>query len=251
MAHSDLVQSVARSLDILEHTARAAEGIPLQELAERLNLQPTTVYNLARTLLARGYLEKVGRPPRYRLGPALAALASQPRNQDLQRQAALQIEALYPHLGGATVTLAQASGGEILVRLRMAPEQPGILQRPPQHLLHPYGSAAALVFQAFWGDEERDAYRQRHPFWETGGHCWQSPERLEMFVQQIRQDGCAAFQLPGEGLFKVAVPVFGPQHELLATLGASIPAAQLPEARRAEFTAQVRAAAAQLASTTA
>jgi len=179
MAHSQLVQSVLRSLDILELVASAQGGLALRDLAERLTLKGPTVHNLARTLAARGFLEKTANPPRYRLGAAVLELAYRHADNALLRRAAGALRELFDQLDGATVTLSQAVGGEVLTVLRISPERPGILQRPAGRAMHPYGTASALLFQALWSERERAAYRRRYPFWEYGAHLWGTPERLE------------------------------------------------------------------------
>ena len=67
------VQSVVRAMDVLEAVAAAGE-MGVTELARALGLHVATVHNLLRTLTARHYLLNAG--GRYRLGPAMAVLAS-------------------------------------------------------------------------------------------------------------------------------------------------------------------------------
>ena len=68
-----LVQSVGRSLDLLE--AVAAENLGLVALAERTGLGPSTAYRLLATLVDRGYVTRT-RTGRFRLGHKLLELAA-------------------------------------------------------------------------------------------------------------------------------------------------------------------------------
>ena len=69
-----LVQSVARSLEILEALA-GHEDLGLSEIAARTRLQPSTAHRLLVTLVARGYAARGQPAGRYALGHKLAELA--------------------------------------------------------------------------------------------------------------------------------------------------------------------------------
>jgi DNA-binding IclR family transcriptional regulator len=69
-----LVQSVARSLEILEALAGPDE-LGLVEIAGRTGLQPSTTHRLLATLLARGFVARNGASGRYALGHKIAELA--------------------------------------------------------------------------------------------------------------------------------------------------------------------------------
>ncbi len=246
MAHSELVQSVLRSLDILELVAASEEGLALRELSERLGLKAPTAHNLARTLASRGFLQKTTRPVRYRLGRAVVELGHLPSQQALLGRAPRALRRLFGELEGATVTLNQALGGEILTVLRISPERPGVLERPRGRTMHPYGTASAVLYQALWTEEERAAYRRRYPFWEYGAHLWADQRRLEQALDEARRKGYAAFDLPQAGAFPAAAPVFADNHELLAAVGASLPGEKLSPQRRRRLIQRVVAAAGRL-----
>lgn len=76
IAHaSESVRSVERALDLL--TALGAEGkaMSIAQAAARIGLSRPTLYRLAETLAARGFVHIEGRPTRLSLGPAVLALA--------------------------------------------------------------------------------------------------------------------------------------------------------------------------------
>jgi len=69
-----LVQSVGRSLDLLEALAEPGE-LGLVELSTRVGLQPSTVHRLLSTLVDRGYAVQSAATGRYLLGYKLIELA--------------------------------------------------------------------------------------------------------------------------------------------------------------------------------
>jgi IclR family acetate operon transcriptional repressor len=62
------IQSVARALDIIEVLAGGRDGMTLSELSERIELNSSTCHHLISTLVARGYVEHLGRSRGYALG---------------------------------------------------------------------------------------------------------------------------------------------------------------------------------------
>lgn len=243
MPSNAFVQSVTRSLDILERVAGSEDGITLQELALALDVAPSTAHNLARTLVARGYLEKASRPTRYRLGYAVFALAQMQQRRRFLQQAAGIVQELAGEIAGATVTLVEARGPELHVVLRVSPELPGRLQQPEGMSMNAYISAHGLVYQAFWTEAERMAYRRRYPFDEFGAHVWQDMAHLEQAIAQVRDCGYAQPTQGTKDLFRIAVPVFSTMHTLAASLGVSLPLARIPLASQPAIRDAVIAAA--------
>ena len=69
MKTSNLIQSVERALDILELVSKyQREGIGVLHLARKVGLNSSTVHNLVRTLMARGYLSQIEISKKYCLG---------------------------------------------------------------------------------------------------------------------------------------------------------------------------------------
>ena len=247
MASNDLVQSVIRGLDILEIIARADDGATLQGIAQALQVAPPTAHNIARTLVARGYLEKSSRPTRYRLGNAIFALVRLQEQRQFLQQAGGVVQLLAREMAGATVTLVEARGCELQVLLRASPELPGLLQRPDHRTMDAYLSAHGLVFQAFWTESERTLCRRRYPFDEFGAHAWRSLAQLDETVAEVRRRGYASPPSKTGDIFRVVAPIFTAAHTLIASLGMSLPSAKLSPDDRERIIDKVTTAARQLA----
>lgn len=219
-----MVQAVDRALDVLEAAYAAPDGLTLQALVEATGLRPTTAHNLAATLVQRGYLSKSARPTRYRAGPALASLAMATHEMERGRWLEAAVRDVARRWPDATVTAAVDRGGEVTVVARMSPDLPQRMQHPSHQMLGPYHSVSALVFQAFWPQERRTAYRQRYPFDEYGTAAWPTEAALAACLDEVRRQGCAV--LCADGLLRVAAPVFTSGDELIASLGVAKPVAE-------------------------
>ena len=218
MAGSDPVQSVVRALDIVDRVAQSPEGVSLMVLARMLDVSPSTAHNLVRTLVLKRYLEKAGEPPRYRLGRAIVGLFEQRQHHWLLEQAAEQLANLRKQFSAAVATLSQALGGEIVTLLRMSPERPGLVQQPMGMRQAAYTSASSLVYLAFWDDEQRQSYMRQFAFEDFGAPTWRSIDQLEDFLADVRRVGYSA-RGAGEGLARVAAPVWGRGGQLEAVVG--------------------------------
>lgn len=70
------VQSIVRAFAILETVARTPEGVGLSDIARRVGLHSSTVFNLARTMAELGYLDQEAPDRRYRIGRPLLCLGA-------------------------------------------------------------------------------------------------------------------------------------------------------------------------------
>jgi len=224
MAKNSLVQSVVRALDILDMVAGAEDGLTLQGIAGRLEVPPPTAYNLARTLLTRGYLEKTAHPARYRLGPALLDILRWRSERALLQRAGDELRTLSATFPQATLVFCEHVGGEISAVLRISAERPSVLQRNYQHAMAPYASVSSLVFLALWSEAEREQYRARHPFEEFGVRVWRDRAALDAFLTEVRRAGYACLPVSEtSGSLRIAAPVFAPEGPLVASVGLLLP----------------------------
>ena len=109
--------------------------------------------------------------------------------------------------------------------------------------MHPYGTGTALVFQAFWREEVRSAYRARHEFWEYGAHIWDTEERLEKVIARIRRKGYSAETIRGRHTLPVTAPVFSSGNQLIGVIGAGISQKGLTTRRKNQCVAHIVRAA--------
>ncbi|MDZ4198376.1 MAG: helix-turn-helix domain-containing protein [Kiritimatiellia bacterium] len=220
MAGKETVQSLERGMAILEAVAASEEGLSLSDLAARLGVLPTTVFNLARTLVLRGYLDKGGRPVRYRLGPGAYRLV---RNRERRRLVSetertfREMARLFPD---ATLVLAEPLGIELAASLRMDTSPPSLLERAPNWVMPPYTTAVSVCFLAFWPLSETAAYRRRHSFSEHGRAFWREETKLDAALADARRAGFVL--LTQDRPFRMAVPLRAPSGQYVAAFGLSL-----------------------------
>ena len=89
------VQSVERTLDLLEALAAAQGEVSITNLAQRTGLHVSTVHRLLATLVHRGYVRQNRESSRYYLGSKMALLGEgAPRYTELRLQAQTALSAL-------------------------------------------------------------------------------------------------------------------------------------------------------------
>ena len=255
MPRSELIQSVVRGLDVLQLAAKSEAGVTLRQMCQAIGLKQPTAHNLVRTLLSRGFLERSGRPMRYRLGPTFQRLAMEHQNHSLAWRAseamlALQGELLTlvgaapePH-GDDSLTFGRLLAGDVVMCLRLQLEGPGLIERPG-FAFAPYDAAVALLFQAYMLAGQRDLYWRQHPFARLGAMTWKTPRRLDDFLAEVRRVGYCLPQHYGPETFRMAVPVFGPDKTIVGALGLGV-WRRLSRSQRQQCIKRVRAVARQL-----
>ena len=238
------VQSVLRAMDLLELLARSEQPMALRELAERAGLKAPTAHHLLGSLVARGMARKVGSPARYASGPRLRELADLHWHRALLGAAERELTDLAARAPAGTFCLAEPVGEEVLATLRASADRPGVVLRPRADAMHPWGGATALLFQALWPAERRQAYRAAHPFWRHGAHVWADEDEADAFCREVREIALAVPPISSFRLFRAAAPVCDAGGDIVAAVGSAAKTDELTDAQCMELIEHTRAAAA-------
>ncbi len=249
MANNELVKSLMKGLDILQAASRSEDGVSLQDIANGLGMKLPTAHNLVRTLAARQFLERKGKPVRYGLGISAVELGEGYRRRVFLVNAKAVMRELDGRLPSATITLAELVSGEVTVTLRLSPELPGQFEYPVDRKFSPYSSISSLVFQAFLNERQRESFRRRYPFYEYGGHLWKSIESLDAFLKKVVRAGYAYPEfLCKDGSLRLAVPVFDSGKSIRATIGICLREGRPSQAERKAYIKEVLKAGRRLSS---
>ena len=239
------VGSVARAIALLDALAESDGGARVNELARRIEVNPSTASRLLGTLEAGGLVERAPGGP-YRLGLKLVALSDRVLGAlDIRDLARPRLTWLVQETG-ETATLSVPGGGEAIT-VDFVPSASSVvslarLGRPSVA----HATAAGKAMLAFGprvrlplaSDRELTAFTER---------TITAPKALAEELDAIRAAGVA--EAVGErepDLNALAAPVFGRGGELIAILGLQGPAARLPAAKRRALREPLRVAAAEL-----
>ena len=222
------VQSVERTLDLLEYLALSTNWMGISELSSATGLPVGTVHRLLATLAARGYVARDTHTRRYTLGPTLRMLVN------INQQAPSWVEIAEPFLrelmemSGETANLAvlereqtvyvaQAQSRRIV---RMFTE---VGNKVP---LHNTGCGKILLAYHFKDIPESVLAQMK-----SGGVTNMTitdPQQLQQELAEIRHKGYAVDnEEQEEGVRCLAVPVFGLREKIIAAMSVSGPASRL------------------------
>jgi DNA-binding IclR family transcriptional regulator len=217
-----MIQSVQRAMQILSILAESLDGLGVGEVAVRAGLTTSTAHNLLATLADGGFAERLSGPPRYRIGPGLTELSGRQESGHWKRALDEAVLEAARQLSEATVVQCEYVAGEIIARRRCSPERRGQLQRPSHQPMSPYFSASGLCWLAFGPRDDGLAIFRRFPLSDYAGHRWACRNDLTAYLNSVRSVGYVS-EASGD-LMRVSVPLYGSGNNLIATLGASIPA---------------------------
>lgn len=202
------VQSVHRSLDLLETIASRGGHLSLGELSEASRIPMATTHRLLRTLLQRGYVRQRG-DRRYALGLRMVPLGAAAN--------ALASETVHAVLADLVRDLGETSNLAVLAGRRAE----YVAQAPSRHSmrmftevgqrvdLHSTGVGKAML--AHLGEGDAAAVLGEGTLASHTAHTLVRHEDLHAALSAIRRDGYALDDEEQElGVRCVAVPVPGP-----------------------------------------
>jgi IclR family acetate operon transcriptional repressor len=226
------VQSVERTLDILEALVEFGSEVGLVEISHVVTLPLATVHRLLGTLISRGYVKQNSQNRRYSLGFRALQMGN-----DMRQRFSLRLEAR-PFLqrlmqrSGESANLAVLDDGEIVYIdqaqsariLRMFTQ---IGNRLPAHST---GSGKAML--AFLPREVVEGILRRYGMAARTPKTVTDPEALFRDLDRVRDLGYARDdEEHEEGVRCIAVPVRDASGQVVASLSISGPAARLSDER--------------------
>jgi len=215
-----MVQALSRGIAILRLAAAHPDGIRLCELAAAMQLKRTTVFNLAKTLIAEGLLEKDAGAA-YRPGPGLEALFRRPSPDAFYRRTAELLAAFHREHPETTMFYSELGLHDINGRIFFNRGTNADAQFPTDATLNPYLTVCGLIFFALAPDEQLGGLRLRHPLQLEGNDIWRSPADFARAVNRVRKQGFAESPATPRGELKFGVPVFNRDGMLAGALTVS------------------------------
>jgi IclR family acetate operon transcriptional repressor len=227
------VQSVERSLDLLERVVRNGQPMGLRELSEQCELSVGTAHRLLRVLVLKGYVRQETRSRRYAVGPTLYDLAHRlPEQSRLSEMAGPFLDQLAAETG-ESANLAALDGDQV-VYLAHA-HAPGRIMRMFTEVgnrapLHASGTGKLLL--AYVDTPAREARLNRLELSSFTKTTITSVAKLRDELDFVRANGFAFDDGEFEdGVFCIAVPVLDASANVVAAVSVSGPRTRWNPAR--------------------
>lgn len=221
-----MIQSIDRAAKILS-LLQGARRLGISELGVALELPPSTVHGIVKSLQSHGLVAQERGGNRYLLGPALVKLSSVYLDTlDVRARSIRWMHDLSRRTGFAT-RLGVELFGEVLV-IHHDRRTDGSEQMPETGATIPsHASAMGKVLLALDSDHRRDVLT--HPLKTLTGYTNVDPAQLEIEFKQIRRDSFGyevEEALIGEN--SVAAPVYDSSGAAIAALAIVVPSSEWP-----------------------
>lgn len=223
------IQVIQRAANILYAIAGVEGGCSVTQLSRITGIKVATLHRIVRSLQIEGFLTRLDHPTRYTLGPTIFDLHRLDQQQHLLTVSSEEMIRAHATLISANLVLVVPQDHVCYQRLRCIADRPGRISRLRNHLLEPYIRASTLVCLAYATSAQAQAFYKAHPFEKEGQEVWKTRQNLEEFLAKIRHEGLAIPPIPDPNFFRVAVPIFSPNQELVAVIGGYMPLSAGPQ----------------------
>jgi IclR family acetate operon transcriptional repressor len=231
------VQSVRRAFDILAAFSQEYPQLSVAEIAQRVNLNRTTVHRLVATLEAAGIVRRNPATQKYTLSARVLQLADVFMQQSDLRSVALPAMTDLRDRVNETVALHVREGN-----CRIVVAQVGA-NRDVRHMYRNVGQPIALhlgapgkVMLAYASSQDISAYLVQGPLEERTPHSVTDPETLIKELGEIAAQGYAvSWEERTLGVVSLAAPVFDVTGAAVASVNVSGPSQRIREDEIREF----------------
>jgi DNA-binding IclR family transcriptional regulator len=228
------VKSADRVLDLFELLAHAGREMSHSEIAEILQIPKSSLSQLLKNLIARGYVEVTVNGRGYRLGEALLGLSqSAGRMRDLATQSEKFLADLTQKTGeSSALNLLRGDHAEVAATV-LGPHRlvthMRLGDRAPL-----YATSGGKALLAYMPSEFQKEYLSRVQFERATPNTIHSAKVLRQEIAKIRVNGFAySHEEWTPGIIGIGVPVLDPAGEPLGAINVAIPASRFnPEMQR-------------------
>jgi IclR family acetate operon transcriptional repressor len=226
------VQSLTRGLSLLEALARAEGGLTLTDVAQRVQLAPSTAHRLLSTLEKMGYVYQSGDLGRWYVGlQAFTVGTSFLANRDFVAHSHPYMRRLMEQ-SGETANLGILDGTEAVFidQVQCRETMRTIVKLGSRVPLHASGVGKAIF--AAMPDDEIEAILKVKGLPRITANTITSPETMWQSIRVIRQRGWS-FDDEEHALSTrcVAAPVYNEHAEVLGAISIAGPSSRLPDER--------------------
>lgn len=225
-ARSGGVQSVERSLDILEALGGTDRGMGITEIGRAVDLPYATIHRLVATLAGRGYVRQDPETRKYVLGSRLVALGSVAGHtlSGLARPFLRQVV----EMTGETANLAVLEDGYVVYVAQAASTKMVRMFTEVGNRVLPHRTAVGKVLLARLPRAEAIRILQRNGLPSATARSITDLDRLVTELEATERRGYGLdIEEQEEGVCCIAVPVAGVRTGLVAALSVSGPSSRI------------------------
>ena len=226
------VQSLTRGLSILDCLARAEGGLTLTDVAQRVQLAPSTAHRLLSTLEKMGYVYQAGDLGRWYVGlQAFTVGTSFLANRDFVAQSHPYMRRLMEQSGEtANLGILDGTDAVFIDQVQCREMMRTIVKLGSRVPLHASGVGKAMF--AAMPDDEIEAILKVKGLPRITANTITSPETMWAAIRVIRQRGWS-FDDEEHALSTrcVAAPIYNEHAEVLGAISLAGPSSRLPDER--------------------
>lgn len=224
------VQTLDRSLDVLEVLAQAKEALGVTEIGNRISLHKSTVHRILHTLCHRGYVERVRDNERYQLGIKTVELGIRFFNDLEIRKVASPVLNDLAKLLDEVVHLVLPDEGEVVYidkaeSSHVVSMHSKVGRRAPMHC-----TAVGKALLSTFPEEEVRHILEVKGMTRYTPHTIVEPDALMVYLREIKVSRISVETEENEiGIICLGTPVFDYSGRAIGAISVSGPAERIKE----------------------
>jgi DNA-binding IclR family transcriptional regulator len=218
------VQSLVRAFAILETVARHGDGIGLSDLARKVGLHSSTVFNLVRTMTDLHYLDQSMEDRRYRIGRSLLSLTANAVDDVLLVNKARAVIEELSRASGETGTFAIWTGEQVVSMARSSGGGSFELSDRVGGVRPAHATATGKVLLAALPDDRMEAIVRSARLERFTARTMVDARRVLAEVRRVREAGIAVDRAEyRDDVCCIAMPVRDFSGKVVGAMGLSGP----------------------------
>jgi DNA-binding IclR family transcriptional regulator len=235
------VKSATRVLDLFETLGTWDDGLTHAELADRLAVPKSSLSQLLKTLVPRGYVSLGAEDKRYRLGPRIQALASRKSDVVTLKEVAQPFLERITEITGESTFLNVLEGDSARLVARVIGPQPLVTALALGQIVPLYATAGGKAILAFLPEEMREDYLARIKLEPLTARTVASVDVLRKQLAKVQQDRLSvAVDELVLGITGIAAPVLSERGHAVGSVITSMPTMRFDEEVKANVGSVLR-----------
>ena len=229
-----MVQVIIKAFDIIELVVqRNGQAISLTEISNELEINQATAANIIKTLVAKGYLEHIGKKKGYRLGPATYRLTNEiPYEKDLVNTARGVMEALTATLNESCILGVMRNHKRYILHAVNSVQEVQVQLRSERNI---YETASGRLLLAYLSEKELDRFIEHTSL--PDATLWEEAHTKEGLIEalnKIKKEEIVLTHLKNRHVKGFAVPIYA-HTQVVASLSVFVPEYRCSATRQKEI----------------